>query len=113
MSEEKEKDPAKVYIIPNNFTDSGKLLNGMLELRNTLEAGCIGGLLYLIEKNTIANTLSDVNYVLVFILTVVPITVLCLIGINGDSITVFLKTCFIFLKNHRKMRFRRIYNEKK
>lgn len=33
-----EKEFNNTYAIPANYTDSGKLLGGMLETRNTIEA---------------------------------------------------------------------------
>ena len=39
MAEEQEF--SNVYTIPPNYTDSGKLMGGMLETRNTVEAGAL------------------------------------------------------------------------
>ena len=39
MAEEREY--SNIYTIPPNYTDSGKLLGGMLETRNTIEAGLL------------------------------------------------------------------------
>jgi len=36
-----EREYSNVYAIPTNYTDSGKLLGGMLEVRNTIEAGLL------------------------------------------------------------------------
>ena len=36
-----DKSYNNVYAIPANYTDSGKILGGMLELRNALEAGVL------------------------------------------------------------------------
>ena len=33
-----DREFSNVYTIPPNYTDSGKLLGGMLETRNTIEA---------------------------------------------------------------------------
>lgn len=33
-----DREFSNVYMIPPNYTDSGKLLGGMLETRNTIEA---------------------------------------------------------------------------
>lgn len=37
MSDDREF--SNIYTIPPNYTDSGKLMGGMLETRNTVEAG--------------------------------------------------------------------------
>ena len=39
-----EKEFNNTYAIPANYTDSGKLLGGMLETRNTIEAIIMLGL---------------------------------------------------------------------
>lgn len=39
MSDEREFN--NVYTIPPNYTDSGKLMGGMLETRNTVEAAAL------------------------------------------------------------------------
>ena len=34
-----DREYSNIYTIPPNYTDSGKLMGGMLETRNTVEAG--------------------------------------------------------------------------
>ena len=41
MSDDREF--SNIYTIPPNYTDSGKLMGGMLETRNTVEAGILVG----------------------------------------------------------------------
>ena len=36
-----DREYSNIYTIPPNYTDSGKLLGGMLEMRNTVEAGIL------------------------------------------------------------------------
>ena len=36
-----EREYRNVYVIPANYTDSGKLLGGMVETRNAVEAGAL------------------------------------------------------------------------
>ena len=36
-----EREYSNVYAIPANYTDSGKLLGGMVETRNAVEAGTL------------------------------------------------------------------------
>ena len=37
-----DREYSNIYTIPPNYTDSGKLLGGLLEVRNTVEAGVRG-----------------------------------------------------------------------
>lgn len=41
MKNLEEKEYNNIYAIPANYTDSGKIFGGMLELRNTIEAALI------------------------------------------------------------------------
>ena len=36
-----DREYSNIYTIPPNYTDSGKLMGGMLETRNTVEAGIL------------------------------------------------------------------------
>ena len=36
-----DREYSNIYTIPPNYTDSGKLLGGLLEVRNTVEAGVL------------------------------------------------------------------------
>lgn len=103
-----EEERPEVYFIPNNFTDSGRILNGMLGLRNAIEAGVLCFLLYKLEQGIITPLVSPVVSIIVMLFTIVPIGCMALFGINGDCFTIFLKTIFTFFKNRKRMRFRRI-----
>lgn len=103
---EKEEEKAAVFFIPDNYTNSGGLFGGMLRLRNVIEAlivgGIIGGSEYLLID-------IDLLYkIMIIVFTAVPLTIVSLIGIKGDSFSQFLLAVFIFLKDKRKMRYRRI-----
>jgi hypothetical protein len=106
---EKEEEQPFTFIIPNNFTDSGKILDGMISLRNAIEAVVITGLLGKLES-TILFGLMDMKIALIIMLvTLSPVLLFTVIGINGDCFTVFMKSFIEFLRNKRKLRFRRIY----
>ena len=103
---EKEEEKAAVFFIPDNYTNSGGLLGGMLKLRNVIEAlifgGVVGGLEYLLID-------IDLLYkVMLIIFTAIPLAIVSLIGFKGDSFSQFLLAIFIFLKDKRKMRYRSI-----
>ena len=66
MSENSE-NKIRTYIIPNNFTESGKLFNGMLSLRNTIEAAIICGSLYFLEDAILSPLISPQIYYIVLI----------------------------------------------
>lgn len=107
VKEQEEKPDS--YFIPDNFTDSGRILNGMFETRKLLEAVGIGAVLYFIEKNLIYLPMENKAVaVLIMLCTISPIVIMALIGLNGDCLSVFIKTVFTFIKDKRKLRFRRV-----
>lgn len=69
------------YIIPPNFIESGTFMGGMLKVRNTLEAGaialCIGFPVFHLPLGLTAK-------IIVCCLTVLPLSLLALIGIAGE-----------------------------
>lgn len=106
---QEEEERPEVYFIPDNYTDSGRILDGMLNLRNAIEAGALAVVLYFIENGLLtALGLASSTIIIVMLVTIVPIAGMALFGMNGDCFSVFLKSIFRFLKNKRKMRFRRI-----
>ena len=110
---EDDEEQAYTFFIPNNFTDSGKILDGMVDLRNAIEAAVICFVLFKIEKLIFFSFFSTTVAIILMMVTIIPIGALCVIGINGDCFTVFIKTLFTYLKNKRKLRFRRIYTDAK
>ena len=36
-----DRETANIYMVPANYTDSGKLFGGMVETRNAVEAGLL------------------------------------------------------------------------
>ena len=106
---EQEEEQAMSFLIPTNFTDSGKLFNGMIDTRNAIEAVVLVGGLGKLEQLILFDMLGFKIAIIVMIVTLSPILIGTVIGINGDCFTIFMKTFFTFLKNKRKLRFRRIY----
>ncbi len=107
-NKEKDEEEVVTFFIPNNFTDSGKILDGMVSLRNALEAVFLTFLLYLLEKNILFPLVEIRLGILIMAVTLIPVFISCVIGINGDCFTIFVKSLFVYLKNRRKLRYRRI-----
>ena len=105
-----EKEYSNVYAIPANYTDSGKLFGGMLETRNTFEAGFL--LLIAGYPELMWLSAPAVVKVVVMTVTLLPLGVLGLMGIGGDSLLRFAAHVFKFLKRRRNLHFRRIGYEK-
>jgi len=105
-----EKEYGNVYAIPANYTDSGKLFGGMLDTRNTVETGFI--LLLAGYPELMWLSAPAVVKVVIMTVTLLPLGVLGLMGIGGDSLMQFAVRVFKFLVRRRNLHFRRIGYEK-
>ena len=101
-----EKEYSNVYAIPANYTDSGKLLGGMVETRNAVEAVFLIILVGYPELMWIP--MSTTLRIVVMTVTLIPLGVLAVMGIDGDSLLQYLGHMLSFWKNRRKLHFRRI-----
>lgn len=101
-----EKPYNNVFAIPANYTDSGKILGGMLELRNAVEAGfllILAGypeLMWLPVTGTIK--------IVVMTVTLLPLGVLAVMGIDGDSLFQYLGHVMKFAGSRRKIHMKRV-----
>ena len=93
----------KNYAIPANYTDSGKLLGGMVAMRNAIEAVvltlAVGYLEYLILPGQM------MTRIIVMIVTLLPLAIMAIIGIDGDSLLQYLMQVVRFLRRRRKLHF--------
>ena len=105
-----EKEYGNVYAIPANYTDSGKLFSGMLETRNTVETGFL--LLIAGYPELMWLSVPAVVKVVIMTVTLLPLGVLSLMGIGGDSLMQFAVHVFKFFTHRRNLHFRRIGYEK-
>lgn len=104
MAEEKEY--SNVYTIPPNYTDSGKLLGGLLETRNTIEAGAL--LLIVGYPELIWLHLPVTAKVVVMTVTLLPLGVFALMGLGGDSLLQYAGHIITYWLHRRKLHYRRI-----
>ena len=95
-----------VYAIPANYTDSGKLLGGMLETRNTVETVFLVILVGYPELFWLS--LPGMVKIAVMVLTLIPLAVISLMGIDGDSLFQYLGHIIRFFINRRRLHYRRI-----
>ena len=95
-----------VYAIPANYTDSGKLLGGMLETRNTVETVFLVILVGYPELFWLL--LPGMVKIAVMVLTLIPLAVISLMGIDGDSLFQYLGHIIRFFINRRRLHYRRI-----
>lgn len=87
-----------LYIIPPNFIESGTLFGGTVKIRNAIEATGIA-LAVGIPVFNLPVTLT--TKIIVACVTVLPLSLFALIGIDGESLTSFAINFFVYLKKRR------------
>ena len=83
-----EKEVKNIYAIPANYTDSGKLLGGMIEPRNAVETAILLILVGYPELMWIP--MPGTIRIVVMVVTLMPLAVLSVMGIDGDSLFQFV-----------------------
>lgn len=87
-----------VYVIPPNFIEGGTLMGGMVRTRNAVEAGVLGALTAL---PVLRLDLSLTTRVIILCLTTLPLVLVALIGIGGQSLSQFIFQFVLWLRNRR------------
>lgn len=95
-----------IYAIPANYTDSGKILEGMLSLRNIVEALILVLSIGFIELKLIPMT--DTVRIIVMIVTLLPLAIVALMGIDGDSLFQYIGHIFKFVRQRRRLHYKNI-----
>lgn len=103
---EQEKEYNTTFAIPANYTDSGRILGGMLEVRNTVEAILILGLIGYPEIAWLP--IGGSMKIVVVVVTLIPIGVVALMGIGGDSLCQYMSHIVMYWFARRKLHYRRI-----
>lgn len=101
-----EKEYSNIYAIPANYTDSGKIMGGMLEVRNAVETGFLVALVGYPELMLIPMPIKI--RIVVMTLTLLPLGVLSMMGIDGDSLFQYASHMIRYVANRRKLHFRRV-----
>jgi hypothetical protein len=86
------------YIIPPNFIETGTIFGGMFKLRNAIEAGVLAvaaGLPFLRLQASLTTK------IILLCLTALPLGLIALIGVSGESLSSFILNFFRFVKNRR------------
>jgi len=101
-----EKEYANVFAIPANYTDSGKLMGGMLETRNTIETVLL--LLFAGYPELVWMPVPIMTKVVIMTVTLIPLCVVALMGIGGDSLLQYAVRIVFFFFRRRKLHLRRV-----
>ena len=94
-----------VYTIPANYTDAGKIFGGLVAVRNLVESIIFCVALGYMELVLIPMT--ETVRIIVMIVTILPIGLFALIGVDGDSLCQYLWRMLKFLFRRRKIHFKK------
>lgn len=94
---------AKIYNIPDNFIDGGKVLGGVFKTRNFIEGLIMGGILGFVGLQIPVSSLQARLSVVIFMAA--PGLMLGIAGINNDPFSVFVRNVYLFSKNRKVMLF--------
>ena len=81
------KNDHDTYIIPPNFIETGTFFGGMFRARNVIEAGIL--------------PFGLTTRIIILCLTALPVGLVALIGISGESLSQFLVIFLKYLRNRR------------
>ena len=101
-----EREYNNVYAIPANYTDSGKLLGGMIDTRNAIETVIL--VLALGYPELILIPMPGTIHIVVMTVTLLPLAVVSAMGVDGGSLFQYIGHIIHFWTHRRKLHFRRI-----
>lgn len=101
-----DKEYSNVYAIPANYTDSGKLLGGMVDTRNAIETILL--LIVVGYPELMLIPMPGTIRIVVMTVTLLPLAVISVMGVDGGSLFQYLGHMIRFLTHRRKLHFRRI-----
>lgn len=92
-----------MYIIPENYQNSGKLLNGMISTRNAVETCVLVPLVAFLELTFLP--FKGYGMLVAMLVTLIPLLILTAVGIAGDSFTQRMSNIIKFYRRRRKLHF--------
>lgn len=101
-----EKEYNNLFAIPANYTDSGKILGGMLEPRNAVEAVIL--LIVVGYPELILIPMPTTIRIVVMTVTLIPLGILAAMGIDGDSLFQYAGHMIRYMAGRRKLHLRRV-----
>ena len=93
------KNDHDIYIIPPNFIETGTFFGGMFRARNVIEAGILA--LAIGTPVFLCLPFGLTARIIALCLTALPVALVALIGISGESLLQFLITFLKYLRNRR------------
>ena len=93
----REPEKYQTYIIPDNFIDESRVINGMFRTRNFVEA-CLYSVVGLVIGLSIPFRATTTK-ITVLVAFMAPFFMLGIFGINGDPVSIAVKNVLHWLRN--------------
>lgn len=110
-----QEDRIEIYTIPPNFAEEGTLFSGRIKTRNAVETAI---LLSVLLPILLSLELSVKAKMYLGMIVLVPVVILAVLGVQGESLFAFIASFFQFLRRRRVLlppdeRYRLTLNRKK
>ena len=92
------KDQIDLYFIPPNFAEEGTVLSGRLRTRNAVETAIL--VFFMLKPLTMLDTTLKIK-IYIGVAVILPVMIVSLIGIQGESLTAFLMSFFRYIRQCR------------
>lgn len=93
-----QKEKVDIYTIPPNFAKEGTILSGRVEARNAVEAAL---LVFSLLQILMLLHLGVKEKIYIGIIVILPVAILAVIGVQGESLTSFIFQFFCFVVKRR------------
>ena len=95
-----EDNRIDIYTIPPNFAEEGTILSGRVKTRNAFETALILAVLVpiIMSLNVTGKTKLYIGMIVL-----VPVIILAILGVQGESLFAFIASFFKFLKRRRSL----------
>lgn len=105
----------ELYIIPPNFAEEGTMFSGRIKTRNAIETGIM---LTVLVPLLASLDVSVKGKIYIGMIILVPVAVLSVLGIQGESLFSFITGVFKFIRRRRNLgppdeRYRLTLNRKR
>lgn len=95
-----QEDRIEVYTIPPNFAEEGTLFSGRVKTRNAVETAML--LMVLVPLLFSLDTTVKIK-MYIGMIVLVPVVVLSVIGIQGESLFAFIASFFRYVRRRRRL----------
>ena len=110
-----QEDRIDIYTIPPNFAEEGTMLSGRIKTRNAIETAAVLMVVVPVLLSLEVTVRTKMYLAMIFL---VPMVILCVIGVQGESLFAFIASFFAYARRRRYLappdeRYRMEQNRKK